>query len=146
MMFHFSCGLQDFRLYKVYNLAWIWNVWSTNLLISRFYRIGASFTFSWNFLTLNLGQHHPGTGTIVYFLLLLDFFLCYKTPLPIILLILTETCMQEISMWRERELRLTKNSQGVRKGFLFPLEVETRQAHCEFRLVSLFKNLSSYTV
>ena len=103
MMFHFSCGLQDFRLYKVYDLAWIWNVWSTNLLISRFYRIGASFTFSWNFLTLNLGQHHPGTGTIVYFLLLLlDFFLCYKTPLPIILLILTETCMQEISMWRER--------------------------------------------
>ena len=139
MMFHFSCGLQDFRLYKVYNLAWIWNVWSTNLLISRFYRIGASFTFSWNFLTLNLGQHHPGTGTIVYFLLLLDFFLCYKTPLPIILLILTETCMQEISMWRERELRLTKNSQGVRKGFLFPLEVETRQSHCEFRLLNLFK-------
>ena len=41
----------------------------------------------------------------------------------------------------ERELRLTKNSQGVRKGFLFPLEVETRQAHCALRFSNLFLNL-----
>ena len=46
---------------------------------------------------------------------------------------------RDIDVERERELRLTKNSQGVRKGFLFPLEVETRQAHCEFRLLNLFK-------
>ena len=91
-------------------------------------------------MTLNLGQHHPGTGTIrILSAAAAGFFFVLQNPSSYNPIDFDRNMhARDIDVERERELRLTKNSQGVRKGFLFPLEVETRQAHCALRFSNLF--------